>query len=253
MLTKKHADSFRRFIGYNLREIYSKLLFNFILYKSRPLTVSHKSAIVFAPHQDDETFGCGGTIALKCASGIPVKVVFLTDGKHSKPDSIQPEEIVNIRQKEAVNALKTLGMTPSEIHFLGHADGTLKHLSNEQRQQIIKQLAELLKSFRPQEVYVPHHHDKHPDHEATYNLVHDAIASSDTELQILQYPIWMLWQNPLSFHLNLQDISSSYRISIASVQNQKKQAIASYRSQITTLPPGLLNRFSSQFEIFIRS
>src|SRR5207248_577693 len=39
-----------------------------------------RSAIVFAPHQDDEVLGCGGTIVRKLRAGADVTVVFLTDG-----------------------------------------------------------------------------------------------------------------------------------------------------------------------------
>ena len=34
-----------------------------------------KSAVVFAPHPDDETLGCGGTIALKVRAGAEVNAL----------------------------------------------------------------------------------------------------------------------------------------------------------------------------------
>ena len=43
-------------------------------------TSQRAPAIVFAPHPDDETLGCGGTILKKRSLGAPVEVVFLTDG-----------------------------------------------------------------------------------------------------------------------------------------------------------------------------
>lgn len=36
--------------------------------------------LVFAPHPDDETIGCGGTIALHRARNDQVKVIIVTDG-----------------------------------------------------------------------------------------------------------------------------------------------------------------------------
>ena len=39
-----------------------------------------KRVLVFAPHPDDETIGCGGSLALHAKAGDPVKVVILTDG-----------------------------------------------------------------------------------------------------------------------------------------------------------------------------
>ncbi len=43
---------------------------------------------MFSPHQDDEAFGCGGMIALKSEQGIPVVVVFLTDGHQISKDAL---------------------------------------------------------------------------------------------------------------------------------------------------------------------
>jgi N-acetylglucosamine malate deacetylase 1 len=254
MPAKKNLSHLRLAFGSKLREIYCGILFNSILHtKSQPLSVNEKSAIVFAPHQDDETFGCGGMIALKRAQKIPVKVVFLTDGRLSKPNDVKPEEIIKIRQQEALNALNFLGVAPLDTHFLGHIDGSLKQLSDEQQNEIITELAQLLKSFNPEEVYVPHSHDRHPDHEATYSLVQKAIVASEIQVELWQYPIWILWQNPLVSHLKVPEISPAYRISIDVVQEQKNRAIASYHSQISTLPPGFLNRFFYSYEIFVKN
>ena len=39
--------------------------------------------IVFAPHPDDETFGCGGLIPKRLSENYEVSVVVLTDGKYA--------------------------------------------------------------------------------------------------------------------------------------------------------------------------
>ncbi len=59
--------------------------------------------IVFAPHQDDETLGCGALIAHKRNDGQPVHVVFLTDGSCSHPNHprVTPVEIAELRAQEA--------------------------------------------------------------------------------------------------------------------------------------------------------
>ena len=45
--------------------------------------VATRSALVLAPHPDDETIGCGATILRKVAAGTPVTVFVATDGRHS--------------------------------------------------------------------------------------------------------------------------------------------------------------------------
>ncbi len=67
-----------------IQYIHSSLLSWWILTcGSKPLVFNQQLAMVFSPHQDDETLGCGGMIARKREQGIPVVVTFLTDGRGS--------------------------------------------------------------------------------------------------------------------------------------------------------------------------
>ncbi|MBV8884715.1 MAG: PIG-L family deacetylase, partial [Chroococcidiopsidaceae cyanobacterium CP_BM_RX_35] len=144
------------------------------------------------------------------------------------------------------------GVANSEAHFLNQTDNSLQNLSYDQRQYIIEYLVQRLLSFMPEEIYVPHRKDIHSDHEATYNLVQQAIAASGIQVEILQYPIWMFWQNPISFNLKFEDMADAYRLAIDSVKDRKKQAIASYISQMPGLPKGFLQRFFLPYEIFFK-
>ncbi|AFY34954.1 PIG-L deacetylase family protein [Calothrix sp. PCC 7507] len=238
-----------------MQYMHSSLLSRWILNnKSQPLAFSQKSAMVFSPHQDDETFGCGGMIAIKREYGIPVVVVFLTNGQGLgglEPNS--PNEIIQIRQQEAVTALNILGVETSAIHFLEKQDGTLPDLKNEEKKQAIAEVIELLKHYQPEEVYVPHYKDCHRDHEATYKLVKEAITQAKLTVELIQYPIWLFWRAPLFIMLNFQDIAAAYHFSITSVQDKKSRAIASYYSQIQSLPRGFIQRFLGTHEIFFKS
>ncbi len=234
--------------------IHSSLLCRCILLGgSKPLTLSQKSAMVFSPHQDDETFGCGGMIAHKREQGIPVTVVFLTNGQGAAgTDPDAQNAMIKIRQQEAIEALKILGVEPSEIHFLAKIDGSLQDLVNEEKQQTISQVSALLETYQPEEVYVPHRKDCHQDHEATYKLVKAALNQTNITVELIQYPIWLFWRAPLFILLKLPDIAAAYCFSIASVQEKKNQAIASYKSQIASLPDGFIQRFLGAYEIFFR-
>ncbi|GAB1544288.1 hypothetical protein NUACC21_69640 [Scytonema sp. NUACC21] len=258
MGTKEKLKQIQKWIPitwlYQLQDIHSSLIYRWILHRgSQPIAFNQKSALVFSPHQDDETFGCGGMIAMKREHGIPVAVAFLTDGRGSHgTDSPIKDELVQIRKQEALKALGILGVEASKIHFLDKADGTLQGLESGQRAQTIEQLAELIKIYNPEEVYVPHRKDCHTDHEATYELVKAAITKVGAKIDILQYPIWVFWRAPLFIMLKLQDIAAAYCLSIASVQDKKSQAIASYCSQLETLPRGFVKRFLSSYEIFFK-
>jgi LmbE family N-acetylglucosaminyl deacetylase len=240
---------------HKLQYIHCSLLCQLILrWGSQPLKFTQASAMVFSPHQDDETFGCGGMIAQKREQDITVVVTFLTDGGgayHANPQ-VQ-NKIIEIRKQESLNALGILGVQPSEIYFLDKEDGSLPDLNEPEKQQTINEIASLLKRYQPGEVYVPHRKDCHRDHEATYELVKEAIAQTGIQVELLQYPIWVFWRAPLFILLKIKDISTAYRLSITSVQEKKKRAIAAYSSQMQTLPSDFIKRFLHPAEIFFSS
>ncbi len=235
-----------------LQYFHSSLICRWILLRGiQPLGFNQKSAMVFSPHQDDETFGCGGMIAHKCEQGIPVIVVFLTDGQGLGVSDSQ-KTLVETRQQEAEKALGILGVEASNIHFLAKPDGSLEHLSNQEKAQTIFQVSELIKVYQPEEVYVPHRKDCHQDHEATYHLIKSAISQNNFTVELLEYPIWLFWRAPIFILLKLQDIAAAHCFSITSVQDKKNRAIASYASQMESLPRGFINRFLDSYEIFFK-
>jgi N-acetylglucosamine malate deacetylase 1 len=226
--------------------------------------VNAKRTLIFAPHQDDETLGCGGLIALKCSQDVPVDVVFLTDGSQShgsqSKEGMQTQQLhVLKRKQEAEAALAILGVPPARIHFLNFQDGSLFQLSKEHRREGIERLAELLRDFVPEEVYLPHHQDRHPDHEATYTLALEALylAELRAPVTIWQYPIWYFWDAPSGFNLRRPQLNGLYGLSIDAVRAQKQRAIAVYASQTGdaqsgVLPPGFLEQFIGSFELFFQ-
>lgn len=88
--------------------------------------------LIFAPHCDDETLGCGGVISRLVEEGVPVRVVMLTngDGFHHPVSNLKQNpaghiELGRMRQKESLAALKKLGVPASSAVFLGYPDGGL--------------------------------------------------------------------------------------------------------------------------------
>jgi N-acetylglucosamine malate deacetylase 1 len=226
--------------------------------------VNAKRALIFAPHQDDETLGCGGLIALKCSQDVPVDVVFLTDGSQShgsqSKKGTQAQQLhVLKRKQEAEAALAILGVPPARIHFLNFQDGSLFQLSKEHRREGVERLAELLRDSVPEEVYLPHQQDRHPDHEATYTLALEALhlAGLRAPVTIWQYPIWYFWDAPSEFNLRHPQLNGLHGLPIDAVREQKKRAIAVYASQTGdaqsgVLPPGFLEQFIGSFELFFQ-
>ena len=85
------------------------------------------TTLVIAPHQDDESLGCGGTIALLRSKDIPVHVLFTSDGSMSHPNSKEypAEKLMLLREDEALNALKILGVERDAVIFMRLKDSIL--------------------------------------------------------------------------------------------------------------------------------
>jgi LmbE family N-acetylglucosaminyl deacetylase len=161
---------------------------------AKPIEASElsASAIVFAPHQDDETLACGGTIIQKKRLGASVQIVYLTDGSESHPNLIDPKHLCEIREQEAIAAVEILGVSSEDVTFLRFPDGQLAAHT----EAAIAQIAEILLKHQPAEIFIPHQQepDYIPDHSATYRIVSAAVQRAKMPLRIYEYPVW-LWDH----------------------------------------------------------
>jgi LmbE family N-acetylglucosaminyl deacetylase len=172
-------------------------------------------SIVLAPHPDDETLGCGGTIKLLLNSKKQVKIIFLTSGE--KADPSHPEsEMRSMREKEAFNALKVLGV--SDYEFFRFPDRELQINYKDAFERLLK----VTEHYKPDTLYSPSMVELNPDHRITASLAMDIqkIKSKSTDsIKIVFYEVAI----PLRPNL-LVDISEIFRL--------KKKAIKKYKSQL---------------------
>jgi LmbE family N-acetylglucosaminyl deacetylase len=253
---------FRHFFGVlrektldELRETHQTVVLKYLLrFGSEAMEASPKSTLVIAPHQDDETFGCGGLIALKREMDVPVKVVFLTDGSgsHRHISGFDAHALTEQRQAEAQAAGAILGLDPSDLLFLDLPDSRLRTMSRARREEAISRLIAIMQEFQPGEVYVTHRHDKHEDHEAGYEIVAEAVERSSLPITVFQYMVWGIWWSALGARLTRNDFAGARRLPIGSVHMKKHKAIGIYHSQLDVLPSGFVKRFFWPYEIFFR-
>ncbi len=133
--------------------------------------------LIFSPHPDDETFGCGGTIAKRVREGYTVLVVLFTNGEQAYyqipgvQKSLTLEEFLKIRREEVINALKILGLEKNHLIFLDFKDGNLWQVRKEAEDKAL----ELLRGFSPAEVYCTYKRDAHADHRAASHILRNVI------------------------------------------------------------------------------
>lgn len=146
----------------------------------------NKTAIVFAPHQDDEVLGCGGTIIKKKLAGARVKIVFMTDGCKSVPWSGTEEELISVRMAEAIEVATSLGLKAEDVSFLNYTDGLL----NLHWAEAVCKISGILITEKPQEVFMPYSKDGHGDHTAANQIVRTAVNESGFNITAYEYPVW---------------------------------------------------------------
>lgn len=197
-----------------------------------------KSILVIAPHPDDETLGCGGTLVLSERFGTAVHVAILTDGGASHPGHPQftSEELVALRREEAITAASRLGLKLDRVAFLNEPDGTLANLNSQQKEDLVRKIAKLLERISPDVVLLTYGHDGSSEHDASYELVQLAVGLTGREPRMLEYPIWA-WRNPLRLLRATLTSRIVWRSKIDEAAAVKAEAIEAYVSQTKPLPP----------------
>jgi LmbE family N-acetylglucosaminyl deacetylase len=178
--------------------------------------------VVLAPHMDDETLGCGGTIARHVLAGAQVTIIFMTDGRYgggsyggmTEPErNRRLEEIVGVRKQEARCAAEILGV--QSLMFLDAEDS---RLSADRR--VSNLLREILVREQPHCVYLPYFLDQHRDHRAANGVLLAAVAGTRLAFECRGYEVWTpLFPNCI--------------VNIDGTLELKRRALACYRSQLT--------------------
>jgi LmbE family N-acetylglucosaminyl deacetylase len=229
-----------------------------------------KRALIFAPHPDDETLACGGTIAKKLSDGYDVSIVFVTDGRHSLTDlgissRPTPLELKEIRREEAFRAARILGITDGNLLFLDFEDGTL----SKQLEQFQERVVEILKDVAPEEIFFPQEREYNVDHRMTNLAVRKALSVLD--ITPIRYRYIVAWMFP--FYLLVHAVNEPTfdqvmvklskadlaRVDVSRFLSLKEKAIKEYQSQISLISPGqtrpalkpsFVKRFSRKEEKF---
>ncbi|HVF61915.1 MAG TPA: PIG-L family deacetylase [Thermoanaerobaculia bacterium] len=141
-----------------------------LLPPGRTERVAARSALVLAPHADDEVLGCGGLVAQLTAGGAVVRVLFLTDGGGGSHEAAEREEYRRRRREEAACACRTLGLAGCDD--LGLPDGEL-HLRLEEAERGIRRA---LLTQRPELLLAPSPLEVTADHRAAFAALHRVLA-----------------------------------------------------------------------------
>ena len=128
-----------------------------------------KSVVVFAPHPDDETLGCGGALLKHIAAGDSVHWVIATS---TGPVEGFSKDQVNLRNQEIEQVASTYGF--AGVHPLGFQTMSLDMVP---KRDLIRSMSTVVQSVGAQVLYLPYRNDAHSDHAAVFDA---AVACAKT-------------------------------------------------------------------------
>ena len=169
--------------------------------------------LVLAPHPDDETFGCGGALALHQQSGDPVKVVFLTSGELGQWVGEQDSKATRDRREAEVReALSRLGV--ADFDFWRYPDRAV-----EADGELVARLEETLAASQPTLVYAPSPLDLHPDHRAVAHALRTVLRGWRGQLKVAFFEV-------------SYPVPANALVDVTSVWSAKEGAMQAYSSQL---------------------
>ena len=158
--------------------------------------------LVIAPHQDDESIGCGGTLIKHTKTGGILEVAFCTSGGET-------------RLYEAKDAAKLLGSRRN--HFLQFDIRSLYKNTN----QLADRFTELFNIVNPDIIFLPFMVDNHQDHVAISRAFAKAYKNKEFNCLVYAYSVWTT-------------LIPNVIVDISEQWEQKKQAIDCYKTQTAT-------------------
>jgi LmbE family N-acetylglucosaminyl deacetylase len=205
--------------------------------------------LILAAHPDDEAIGTAGVIQKALKAGAKVKVALFTNGDNNEVSFIFYEkrltfrrgEIIHmgeVRRKETLGAVSSLGLNKNDVVFLGYPDyGTMEIfskywgkakpfktlLSRSAKvpyseclspgapyvgESMLKDIEKVILDFKPTKIFVSHPADTNRDHRVLYLLTKVALWDLEEKIgapQIYPYLIHVEgWPKPGGYHPELE-------------------------------------------------
>lgn len=190
--------------------------------------------VVFAPHPDDEIFGCGGSILKWMDEGHDVHIVYVTDNcvlitwgklhgqllEEEAKDyiNLSEEEIGRIGLEEALHVSKSFGFPEGNVHLFKFHDQDAKN----QIVEGVRLTKDIIKVAG--RIVLPSDNNNHSDHQATHTIVKK--AAKDLQLQKVDFYVYAL------YNILKAPKEKQIKISIVEYQDQLYNLMTGYKTQL---------------------
>lgn len=176
-----------------------------------------KRVLVLSPHFDDDVISCFGAINAHVNKNHKVDIIYITDGSASEESGFSKEDLMQLRIKEARNALEIISCKIG-VYYLNKVDGEFKP-----DDAVVEYMGKLIMENKYDVIYCPHMKDGHRDHRMTALLLKMVLEKVSICPMILFYEFWLPLDNPNCY------------IPINELEEKKRQAILCHESQIKYL------------------
>ena len=201
--------------------------------------------LAFGAHSDDVEIGMAGSIRKWTTSGRNVVICDLTKAELSSNGTVET------RLQEALTAAKKLGVMERVNLQLPDRGLFLKD-------EYIRQIAGLIRKFRPTLVFAPFPEDRHPDHGHCAELVKEAFFSAGIRKYETSGDYAAHKASNLFYYFINSQPRPDFAIDISKFMDHKLTALQAYRTQFlpgesgiqTPLTEGYLERIEAREMIY---
>jgi N-acetylglucosamine malate deacetylase 1 len=186
-----------------------------------------KRALVIAPHPDDETFGCGGSLFRHKENGYDLYWLIITsinsnDGWSPKIVKSRNSEINLVAESYAFNDVVNLNYPATKI--------ISSHIP-----KLVNDIGDVIDKIKPKIIYSPHIGDVHTDHQYISKAIESIIKwfRHPSIRQLMVYET--LSETNFSF-VNNHNFSPNYFIDISKYIDDKIRTVKIYDSEIGNHP-----------------
>lgn len=194
-----------------------------ILTLKKPYFQLSDSAVIIAPHSDDEVFGCCGLIQRMLANGKRVELIIMTGGgrSHSNCCNINEKYLIANRRQLTRDAAAIYGLSEEHIHFLDYPDGEIA-FANDNTKAFASILNKIIGSTDGKDITIFYPHFKGEgwsDHIRTTEISKTLCASICPEAKQFEYCVWFWfyncwkidWKNAFTLKMDKKEFSTKLK------------------------------------------
>lgn len=185
------------------------------------------TVLIVAPHPDDETLGCGGTILKHKKNGDMPYWLIITEISQILGYS---DEAIRTRHDEIIKITSFYGF--HEVYQCGYPTTKLDTLPIK---DLVEKLSDIFDAIKPSIVYLPFKDDVHTDHQVVFKAVASCTKwfRHPSIKRILAYETL----SETDFNLGMNGaFRPNYYVNIDEFIDKKLEALAIYRTEVAEFP-----------------